>query len=216
MSEIVEYSKHNKLVVSKQGKTAWHSYKYKKKDLPQLIEDYENQYHIEAKNNHMMIVEDIGTGTIEAYFTKSGLNAIANNNKISTKMELMKRKMDKPFLVDVKATAVLENGVSHEFIASGNSTMTNKGWLSFNQLLAWTQTKARNGAITSAMEIQNCSWEELQDSPEFQKRAKTVAEIDNEILQKCPECEKQGWSKLQKKCVKCNKTLEDIMKEATE
>lgn len=210
MSEIVEYEKHNKLTVSKQGKSAWHSYKYKKQDLPLLIQDYEEQYHITAKNNHMMIVEDTKSGEIQPYLTKSGLNAIANSNQISTKIEITARKYDSPYAFEVKAIAILPNGVSHEFTAVGISTMQNKSWMSPNQLLAWTQTKARNGAITSAMEIQNCSWEELQDSPEFAKRAKTVGELEQETLQPCPACKEKGYSRLQQRCVKCGITVEEI------
>ena len=215
--EMVEVQeKHGALMVSKSGKTAWHSYTYKKADLPLLIADIENQYHIHVENNHMNIIEDTTKGTITHYFTKSGMNAIANNNQISTKVKIMGRKLDHPFAFEVLGIAILPNGTSHEFTAIGSSTMDNKERLSVNQILAWTQTKARIGAIGVAMEIQNPSWEEMEDLPEMRQRAKTIAEIDNEILSICPSCKGKGWSKLQKHCMLCGITYETILQEKEE
>ena len=208
--EIVEYKKHGGLVVSKSGKTAWHTYKYKKEDLALLVQDVETQYGIHVENNHMNIIENLSDGTIIHYFTKAGLNAIANSNQISTKIKVINRKFDKPFYFEVQAEAILPNGVTHEFTAIGVSTMPQKEYLSLNQLLAWTQTKARIGAIGVAMEIQNPSWEEMEDSPEMVKRAKTIEDLDTELLAICPSCKAKGWSKLQKRCVKCGITYEDI------
>lgn len=207
---LTEYKMRGELVsVSKSGQTAWHSYTYKKEQLAELVEDYERQYNITVAKNHLNIVEQLDTGIITGYLRSAGLNAIANSNKISTTIEVLKRTFSKPYFVEVKATAILPEGTTHEFVGSCLAS-GRQGWFSYNQTLAFAQTKARGGAIKVAMEIQEPMWEEVEDSPEMFKRSKLIKDIEEETLQKCPWCGvPNAYSKKQKKCFECGKTLEE-------
>ena len=212
MSKLVEIKeeKHGKLMVSKSGKTAWHTYGYKKEQLPEYIADLEREYKIKVNKHHVNFIEDVNKGVITHYFTKAGMYAIGNQARISTKVQITARKYDFPFAFEVTGTAILPDGTSHEHIAVGVSTMPLKDKLSINQLLAWTETKARMGAIAVAMEISTEQVEVMMESEAFADRMRTIDEIDAEILQPCPICKKRGYSRLQSRCVKCGITKEEI------
>lgn len=209
-TEIVEYKPRAQLVESKRGGSTWHTYQYRKEDMPVLIEDIERQYKIIPQKNHLNVVED-KEGFIKPYLTKSGLNAIANANEIRTTVEVSFRKLTKPYYAEVTAVAILPHSGSHEAVGACEGTEPGRKFQTFAQILGMAQTRARNKAIETAMEIQPCSWEEM-DSPEMQKRVMKIDALNKEVLRLCPfGCEEIGYSPSQKMCVKCGQTQESVL-----
>ena len=151
-----------------------------------------------------MIVEN--RGVLTPYITKSGHACIANANKISTKIQIEKIMKHSVY---VKCTAVLPDGTSHEAI--GYSDTSEPGRDKINKCISMASTRARNSAIDMAMEIQTCGFEDFNESDEMKRRAIDITEVNEEILASCPICKEKGWSRLQKKCMECGKTYEDIL-----
>ena len=194
---------------SLQKKGTWHSFQYTINDAALIIDDYIKTYKVEPKRGHLMVVES--QGVLTPYITKSGHACIANMFQISTKIKLDKIHQGNISFAIVTATAILPNGTSHEAI--GYSDTTEKGRDKINKCISMATTRARNNAIDIAMEIQNSAFEDFNESDEMKHRAIDVTEITNEVKTKCPKCGKKGWSRLQKRCLECHITHEDILEE---
>jgi hypothetical protein len=189
-----------------QSKGGWHSFQYTVKDAMMIIEDFKDRYNIKPQRGHLMIVER--QGILTPYITKSGHAAIANENKIKTKIVVDKMSKGNPIYAMVKCTAILPDGTSHE--AVGYSDNTEPGRNTLAKCISMATVRARNNAIDMAMEIQPCGFDDFNEGEEIYERAKDITELQKETLAPCPECKKKGWSKLQKKCMLCAITYEDI------
>ena len=185
----------------------WHSFQYTTKDTDLIIADYVDTYKVIPKRGHLMIVEN--KGFLQPYITKSGHACIANAAKISTKIKIDKIHKGNPSFAMVTATAVLPDGTSHEAI--GYSDTSEKGRDKINKCISMASTRARNNAIDMAMEIQNCAFEEFNESDEMKRRAIDITQLKDEAPTICPECKQKGWSRLQKKCKLCGETYESIL-----
>jgi len=186
----------------------YHSLQYTSKDIGLIMSDFKSRYGIEPKRGHLAVYEK--GGYMMPYIQKSGYCAIANAAKISTTVEVQQIHREKGFAyVQVKCRAILPNGVSHEGI--GYSDITEPGRNTINKCLSMATTHARSKAIAAAMEIQETPYDEFNESDEIKQRSMDVADIINEVLSLCPSCAEKGWSKIQKKCVKCNITFEEIL-----
>lgn len=178
------------------------SYEYTTTNPEAIIEDHIKNYGVIPRKGDVMVMQQ--GKKLTPYITKSGWGAIANEKGISTTF-------DQPMIgkgkVQVKCKAILPNGVYHE--AWGYCDTSEPGKDRMNKCISMAMTRARNKALEYATQCKNCSWEEI-DSPEMRKRAKDVEEFKMETLQKCPWCGlPNAYSKKQKKCFECGKTLEE-------
>ena len=210
MTNIVEHESNAKLTQSRRAGGEWLSYVWKKEDLPNLKQFYENQTGVEILPGDMeFIVKKEGNEEIiKPYPRAEYLNKVANTKQICTKVEVV----DKIFtntakMVIVKVTAILPDGTSYEELGECDSTEPGRGGKPFSAILGMAQTRARNRAIRRALGF-STSVEEMP--PHLMKNK---ADMASHILQICPMCKEKGYDRGQERCVKCGFVKESLQHE---
>lgn len=183
-------------------------------DAKQLIEAVAEDMGLIPRRGDVMVY--INRGQMKPYITKSGYSRMAVQRNISTKVEIIQTKANPPYFAMVKVTAVLPNGQSHEEFGQCDSSEPGKQNKPFTQILAMAITRGRNRALNIATSSDACSYEEFAENDEIAQRSIDITAIQNEVLKKCPKCGERGWSTIQKQCVECRITYEDILAEKEE
>ena len=201
MSELVPKAK---MGLKKRG--SYTQFQYTSKDALAIIDNFEIDYGIKPKKSYLAVYEKDGIMT--RYIRKAGYSAIANHRKISTKIEVMDMKKTKAFMyARVKCTSVRPDGVQHEGI--GYSDSSEPGRDKMNKVLAMAQTRARGNAIAMAIDDGSCPFDDFNLSDDIKKKA--TDPFVAEVMQNCPKCKAVAWSRMQKKCLECGITHEEIM-----
>ena len=181
----------------------WITREYTTDNAMQIFEDFESKFGFIPESDMLMISK---RGKIlKPYISKSGWSFIANNKGISTTFTV--EQMAKTFVI-MRCRAILPNGVYHE--APGMAMTSEPGKDTIPKCMSMAYIRARNKALELATNTQNCSWEEIE-SPEMKQRLVQIEHIKAENLTICPVCKKKGWSSLQKICMDCGITYEEIL-----
>lgn len=227
-NNIIEHKKAT-LQEDRRGGANWLSYVWTQSRLPELKEFIESQTHVPIVPGDIDFTiqknkDDPKDPIIKPYFRDQYLNKITIENGICVETKILDRVRkqigEKPgkygprpiYYIEVliQATAIHPNGAKVSRLGYCSTAEPGRQNQVLSNILGMAETRATNraeraiiGATTSA--------EEMEGLLENQE---DLAKFANEELVKCPSCGAQKYSKLQKRCLGCRKSLVQIQREA--
>lgn len=196
---------------ARRGPADWLSYIWTIEKVPELKSFIEHQTGVEIVPGDMdfCVQKENGKEIVKPYPRSTYLNKIAHHLGISRKVELVDKIIgNKGKMAIVKVTAILGERFEEE-LGVCDSTEPGRGNMPFSAILGMAITRASNRAYRRFVGL-STSTEEM---PEDLLQHKRDLAQDGEVPTKCPSCGEHGWSRLQKRCLLCFKTYEEIVEE---